>query len=165
MRCYKSIPIKSFSRVSTVRNLRKCHWMGLSTRSYAFHRSTDYQQPSRQLSSSWWIWPPVIPFGCGEQREEKWLGPTVLTQSYHSPFVPRFSQVEANGGEGAFPRLNLRAQYTHSRACLQSIFHTGWTIRSQPRLRFQELQYLSLVGLIDLQWLWESWSPFDTNSH
>lgn len=81
MRCYKSIPIKSFSRVSTVHNLRKCHWMSLSTRSYAFHRSTDDQQPSRRLSSSWWIWPPVIPFGCGEQREEKWLGPTVLTHS------------------------------------------------------------------------------------
>lgn len=78
------------------------------------------------------------------------------TQLYHSPFVPRFSQVEANGGEGAFPRLNLRAQYTHSRACLRSIFHNGWTIAHSPVLDFESSN-------TSLSWVWLTYS--DCENH
>lgn len=66
------------------------------------------------------------------------------------PICSSVLHVETNGGEAAFPRVHLRAQYTRSRACLLSIFHTGWTICSQPRFGLKSSNTLLLcVYLID----------------
>lgn len=152
-RCYKSTPMRSFSKESTDLILHNVSPNGPQHTESCI--SSQRRRPTGLVPSVCLSIFPRDP----TTRHPIWLRWTERRemagthcadiQSCHSPFVPLFWQVEANGAEGAFSRLNLQAQYAHSLVChpcptLDELFHP------QPHFTLESSNtFVSLVCLYD----------------